>query len=284
MLGTLSAFFNVRPGEGRLVSLLALQYFFLGAAFVFTQTAAFAMFLDEFGPQGLPFVYLAIAIGASLAAFLYLKLGERLPLSKLLVANLASLAILSLGLRLGLLLPRSRLFVFILPVWFQILANFVILAVWTLAGRLLDVRQAKRLFGLIGLGYWLAIAAGGFLIASIVAVLGTANLLVLATIWLAIIVALGREYPAALARALRKRHLGGSTIAFVEQAYGAALHESLASPHPAAVIFGLNLLEQADPALLAPALPDLLEHPSPEVRGAALDRTARDVGFGHLSQ
>lgn len=500
MARTLSAFFNIQPGEGPLVSLLTLQYFFLGVAFVFTQTAAFAMFLDEFGPQGLPFVYLAIAIGASLAAFLYLKLGERLPLSKLLVANLASLAILSLGLRLGLLLPQSRLFVFILPVWFQILANFVILAVWTLAGRLLDVRQAKRLFGLIGLGYWLAIAAGGFLIASVVAVLGTANLLVLATIslllgmvfqlatlrrygaplevppqpsreapaksaaagllrgryvllflalvvvwwvgfffvdnifydravlqfpdpdqlatslgnlfaacgvlgliittfftgpvlnryglrtglfilplvlavsvggialggalglvaialfalaalakvssislgftidlaahtllyqplpaerradiqtaadgvvqplaiglaglfllvfntilgfraiqlsflflvvaaaWLAIVLALGREYPAALARALRKRHLGGSTTAFVEQAYGAALHESLDSPHPAAVIFGLNLLEQADPALLAPALPGLLEHPSPEVRGAALDCVER---------
>ena len=65
MLRTLSVFFNVEANEGRLVSLLTLQYFFLGAAAVFTQTTAFALFLNEFGPQGLPFVYLAIAIASN---------------------------------------------------------------------------------------------------------------------------------------------------------------------------------------------------------------------------
>jgi AAA family ATP:ADP antiporter len=500
MLRTLSVFFNVEANEGRLVSLLTLQYFFLGAAAVFTQTTAFALFLNEFGPQGLPFVYLAIAIGASLAAFIYLKLGERLPLSKLLVANLVSLAILSLGLRLGLLLPGARLFVFILPVWFQIVANFANLALWALAGRLLDVRQGKRLFGLIGSGNWMAVAAGGFAVSPIVAALGTPNLLVLAgislvvavvfqlaalrqygasldaspqprqatpeksaapdllrsryvllvlalvviwwvgfffvdnifydraalqfpnpdqlagslgnlfaacgvlgliittfftgpvlnrqglraglfilpvvltasvsglaiggalglaasalfvlaalakttsisfgftidlaartllyqplpaerrvniqtmadgivqplaiglsgllllvfntmlgfraiqlsflflgiaAVWLAVLVALRREYPAALARALAKRRLGASAAAFVDQAYSDVLHQSLASPHPAVAIYALDLLEQSDPGALAPALPGLLGHPSPEVRRVALERIER---------
>jgi AAA family ATP:ADP antiporter len=496
----LSTFFNIQPGEGRLVTLLTSQYFFLGAASVFTQTTAFALFLNEFGSQGLPFVYLATAIGASLAAIIYLKLGDRLSLSKLLVANLAGLAVINAGLRLGLLTPMARIFTFILPVWFQILVNFVTLALWSLAGRLLDVRQGKRLFGLIGSGNWLAVAAGGFVISPIVAVLGTPNLLVLAAIslvmgnvfqlvilreygkslqapppsrpatdekpreadllrsryvilflmlvitwwvgfffvdnifydratlqfpdpnqlasslgnlfaasgvlgliittfftgpvlnrfglraglfvlpiiltasigglaiggalglaatalftfaalakvtnisfgftldltahnllyqplpaerranvqtladgivqalaiglaglllllfntilgfraiqlsflflaiaavWIIIVIALQREYPAALRRALAKRRLGACTNAFVDQAYGDVIQQSLASPHPAVVIYSLNLLEQSDPASLAPVLPGLLEHSSPEVRQAALEHIER---------
>jgi AAA family ATP:ADP antiporter len=182
----LSRFFNIQAGEGRLVSFLTLHYFFLGAASVFTQTTAFAMFLNEFGAPALPFVYLATAIGASLAAFIYLKVGKRLPLSRLLVANLVVLAIISVGLRLGLLTPLAGVITFLLPVWFQILVNFVTLALWTLSGRLLDVRQGKRLFGLIGSGNWLAVAAGGFVVSPIVAVLGTSNLLVLAGVSLAV--------------------------------------------------------------------------------------------------
>jgi hypothetical protein len=61
----LSAFFSIQAGEGRLVTLLTVQYFFLGAAFVFTQTTAFALFLTEFGSRYLPLVYMAIAVGAS---------------------------------------------------------------------------------------------------------------------------------------------------------------------------------------------------------------------------
>jgi AAA family ATP:ADP antiporter len=492
----LSAFFSIQAGEGRLVTLLTVQYFFLGAAFVFTQTTAFALFLTEFGSRYLPLVYMAIAVGASLAAVLYLKLGGRLALSRLLKTNLASLTVISLGLRLGLLLPQAHWVIFILPVWFQILANFEILAIWTLAGRLLDVRQGKRLFGLIGAGNWLAIAAGGFVVSPIVAALGTANLLVLAAIslaagifvqlitlreygkpleaapaprpvtvekprepdilrsryvilflmlvivwwvglyfvdnifydravlqfpdpnqlasslgnlfaaigilgliittfftgpvlnrfglraglfvlpvilmagigglaiggalgltaaalfafaalakvtnisfgftidltahnllyqplpasqranvqtladgivqplaiglaglllllfntilgfhaiqlsflflaiaaiWIIIVIALQREYPVALKRALEKRLLGVSTNTFVEQAYGDVLKQSLASPHPAVVVYSLNLLQQSDSTALAPVLPGLLKHSSPEVRQAALE-------------
>ncbi len=64
------ALFNVQSGEGRLVSLLTMPYFFLGVASVFTQTIAYALFLAEFGPQRLPHVSMATAAGASLAAFI----------------------------------------------------------------------------------------------------------------------------------------------------------------------------------------------------------------------
>jgi len=54
--------FNVHPGEGRIVAWLLLQYFLLGGAFNFVQTAAFPLFLVEFSAQTLPYVYIANAV------------------------------------------------------------------------------------------------------------------------------------------------------------------------------------------------------------------------------
>ncbi len=182
----LAALFNIHPGEGWLVVSLVLLYFFLALAFVFTQTAAFALFLEDFGSHGLPYVYIAIAGSVSLLAYSYVKLAGHLALPRLLVANLAFLLIGSVVFRAGLAVANSAWLTFALPIWFQALINLGQIAFWTLAGRLFDVRQGKRLFGLIGSGYWVANIGGGFLVPPLVALLDTPNLLLLAAGSLAI--------------------------------------------------------------------------------------------------
>jgi ATP/ADP translocase len=179
-MNKLLSLFNVEPGEGRLVWLLLLNYFLLGAAFNFTQTAAFTLFLVKFDAQSLPYVYIANAVVASLITFIYLKLGERLSFSKLLVFNLAFLLLVVGAFRLGLALSGAGWLVFSLPVLFQVLVNLGNIEFWTLAGRLFNVRQGKRLFGLVGSGLWVAIVITGFLIPPLVVWVGTANLLLLA--------------------------------------------------------------------------------------------------------
>ncbi len=176
----LAGVLEFRAGERRLVALLLLEYFFIGISSVFTQSAAFALFLSKFGSDALPYSYLSVAVGASAIAFLYLKVSERFSISTSLILNLSTLALISLLLWFGLIQTDAPWLVFALPVWFQIIANLTALALWTLAARLLDVRQGKRLFGLIGSGNWVAVAASGFLVAPIVAWLGTTNLLLLA--------------------------------------------------------------------------------------------------------
>lgn len=99
--------------------------------------------------------------------------------------------------------------------------------------------------------------------------------LIIAAAWITILAALQREYPLALARALAKRRLGTCTTVIVDQGYANTLKQSLASRQPVIVIYGLNLLEQTDLDSLVTALPKLLEHPSPEVRGVALERIER---------
>lgn len=176
----LTALLKIQPGESRLVGSLALLYFVLALSFVFIQSMAFGLFVAEFGPNYLPFSYISVAIFATALAVVYLKLGERLPFSRLLTLNLAFLACTSFLIWLGLLSPLSHYVAFLLPLWFQILLNLSNLAIWPLAGRLMDIQQGKRLFGLVGAGMWLANIIGGFFIPALVRRIGTVNLLLLA--------------------------------------------------------------------------------------------------------
>lgn len=178
----LNTLLGVEPGEERLVGLLAALYFVLAVSFVFVQTTAYALFIDEFGARNLPFAYLSIALFSSSIAFLYLKLSERVAFRALLFANLAFLAAVSAAFWLGLRSHSAHWFVFFLPFWFQTLLNLANLLVWPLAGRVFDVRQAKRLFGLVGAGNWLANIVVGFVVAPILALTGAADMYLLAAI------------------------------------------------------------------------------------------------------
>jgi HEAT repeat protein len=156
-----------------------LQSFLLGAANNFVQAAAFTLFLVEFNAQSLAYIYIANALVIPLLTFVYLRLGKRVPFAQLLLYNLGFLFFLILGFRFGLEMKSTRWLVFALPILFQILVIFGNLEFWTLAARLFNVRQSKRLFGVIGAGLWLAIVLTGLLIPLLVAWLGTVNLLFL---------------------------------------------------------------------------------------------------------
>ena len=78
---------NTEPGEGRLVVLLLATSFCVGAANVFVYTAAYALFLTEFGAQALPYVYIGISVVVTLFSYLYMKAGERISFSGLLLVS-----------------------------------------------------------------------------------------------------------------------------------------------------------------------------------------------------
>jgi len=181
-LRRIPAILKIHPGEERLVGLLIALYFTLAMGFVFIQSMAFGVFIGEYGPQGLPYSYISIAVFASLAAFLYIKLGERVPFATALKINIACLGALSFLVWLGLKSPVAHSVAFVLPLLFQIVINLGNLAVWSLAGRLFDFRQIKRLFPLLGAGLWAANTIGGLLVSPLVNWIGAVNLLLLAVL------------------------------------------------------------------------------------------------------
>ena len=176
------AVLGVQRDEARLVRRMLLLYFVLIAALVLIQSMAFGLFIAEFGSARLPYAYLAIAGLASVVSFAYLRLAARVSFQRLLTVNLAFLALGSLVLWLGLRSPLAGAATFLLPVWFQIFVTLANLVVWPLAMRLFDVRQGKRVFGLIGAGNWIANMLGGLVVAPLVALLGTIDLLALAAV------------------------------------------------------------------------------------------------------
>ncbi len=178
MLSKLAALWNIRPGEGWPMLLLLIHSFFLGITLVFFYTAANALFLAKFDVKILPYAYITSAGVITLGGFLYSKLEKHLPVTRLLPGTLAFLFISVCVLYLGLWVPIPGL-VFGLLIWADMLDMLIGLEFWGLAGRLFNVRQGKRLFGLIGSGDTATRILSGFSIPLLVQFLGTPNLLLI---------------------------------------------------------------------------------------------------------
>src|SRR5215217_810934 len=182
LLGRVRSLLGIEPGEEARVARLTALYTILVLGVTFVETIAFTLFIREFGSQNLPYAYIATAVLAPLAAFGFLRLGRRVTFQRLLISNITFLIIGCTIFWVSLLSPAAHWAILLLPAWFQTQIILVNLAVWPLAGRLFDVRQSKRLFGLVGTGTWIANIVGGFIVAPLVALFGTAQMLLIAAI------------------------------------------------------------------------------------------------------
>jgi CRP-like cAMP-binding protein/ATP/ADP translocase len=178
MTGRLATLLNIHPGEGWPMVLLLIHSFFLGITLVFFYTAANALFLARFDVKILPYAYIASAGIITLGGFLYSKLEKHLPVTRLLPGTLIFLLVSVCAFRLGLWIHVHWL-VFGLLIWADMLDMLIGLEFWGLAGRLFNVRQGKRLFGLVGSGDTLTRILSGFSVPLLVQFLGTPNLLLI---------------------------------------------------------------------------------------------------------
>jgi HEAT repeat protein len=200
---------GIQPGEGRSASLMLAHSFAMGVGTTFFETTASALFLAHFGAPVLPYVYIAAAVLNTLTGLLYTGVQHRLPFRTLMVATLLLLVGATGAFRVGLLASSSGVLVFLLLVFYRIVSALTDLEYWAVATRLYDVRQAKRLFGVIGSGEVVARIAGSFSVPLLVERIGVANLLVISAAGLAacllLVVAVLRSLPGEAARAPRRK-------------------------------------------------------------------------------
>jgi hypothetical protein len=168
---------GVQADEGLPLMLLFAQSFFMGVMLISFYTAANALFLLEFSAQEIPLVYIVSAGVLTFAGWTFSTLEKRISFPILLMGTYVFLLLSILGLRLGLWLTEGSWLAFALMVWLRLLWIIGNLVIWTLAGRLFNVRQGKRLFTLIGAGAVLGIISSGLLIPLLIRLFGTANLL-----------------------------------------------------------------------------------------------------------
>ncbi len=143
---------------------------------LFGSTAAYALFLDAYGAQSLPLVYIGTSVVSTLISLLYLRLERRFTLAQLLVGQLGLVLLTLVGYRLG-LASANRTLLFTLPIYDGVVSTLMYMAFWNLLGRLYNLQQGKRLFGLFGAGQEVATIASGFLVPVVVPLIGTVNLL-----------------------------------------------------------------------------------------------------------
>ncbi len=179
MLTRIDAILNIRSEERRTVYLMLAQYFFMGAAMLFAQTASMPLFLSYWDATAIPFTYIGIALVVSSITAVFLKISERVSLARWLWLTMVFLILTTLGFRFGLALAPSKTLALFLPIWTQTLINLAVLAFWTLASDMFDVRQGKRLFGLLNAGSWLSYVVAGPFSGSIAKTLGTENLYII---------------------------------------------------------------------------------------------------------
>ncbi|MBK7319692.1 Npt1/Npt2 family nucleotide transporter [Candidatus Villigracilis affinis] len=176
MISRILAALNIREGEARTAFMMLAQYFFMGAAMLFVQSASFALFFTAWDATAMPYIYLGIAVIVSSITALFLKISERTSLAQFLVLSVLFLLFGTVALRIGLAVTASKWLMLILPIWSQTLVNISVTAFWTLAGYLFDVRQGKRIFGLMNAGSWLAYVIMGPFTTPLVKAIGTENL------------------------------------------------------------------------------------------------------------
>ncbi|MGN6399884.1 MAG: hypothetical protein ACTHMD_05490 [Flavisolibacter sp.] len=173
---TMLRILNVRSGEWKLVRTLFIFEFFQGAGIAFFFTAAFALFLDKFNIAELSKVFVYSAFLLWIAGYVYSKLEAKLKITTLAKWITAFMALSFLLFRFAVdAMPPG--FLFLMLAWFNVLYLLNNLAFWGITSLLFDVRQSKRLFGLISAGDIPAKFIGYTLALLLVSYIGTANLL-----------------------------------------------------------------------------------------------------------
>ncbi len=174
-------FILVRESESKLVQLLFIFEFFQGSAIALFFTSAISIFLLHTSAINIPQVYILSAFLLWITGLLYHKLEHSLSLKKLIYLIVIFNTVF-------ILLFRLLYHFYNLDTWYLYLVLGVFnvlyllnnLEFWGLAAQIFDVRQSKRLFGVISSGDIPAKMVGYFSAYLISPFIGTENLLFVA--------------------------------------------------------------------------------------------------------
>ena len=163
MLQALQRFFDLREGERTRVVLLSLYLFLVISTYVAGKSTRDALFLARYSAVQLPYADLAVTLAATVLVSLFIRGRRLLNLRSLIAGSLllfsgSALALWWFGRAIGASWVPAAVYV-----WVGALGVVAPAQVWTLANYVLTLREAKRLFGVIGSGAILGWMAGGLL-------------------------------------------------------------------------------------------------------------------------
>ena len=176
---------DLREGDLARGALLFTYLFLIITTYVTAKVARDALFLDKFLAVQLPYVDISVAVLVGIVVAVYVRVGKRLDLPRLLVASLLFFCFNSV---LFWALVKHYHWAWLFPVFYVWAGIFGVLApaqVWTLANFVLTTREAKRVFGLLGSGGITGWIFAGFFCKNVVRLFGTESLLLSMAVFIA---------------------------------------------------------------------------------------------------
>lgn len=173
---------NIRTDEAWLVTNLFWLQFFQGVGVAIFNAVVLALFIEHFEALALPKVYLFAGALLLVVGFVYSKVEHALPMKKLVPLIIVFVAGSIFILRALFSEENSSSYLFVLLSWYYVIYLLTNLEFWGLAALQFDIRQSKRLFGMIGAGDIPAKLFGYSAVPFLVKVFSSQNMLVIAGI------------------------------------------------------------------------------------------------------
>jgi len=169
---------NLRPEESERTLLMFAVYTTTSVGLLWLEATTVALFLDEYGADKLPWIYMASAgMGAALGLF-STWMQRILPLRQFVVLIGLLSAIPLLLFRLGLQVrDLSWLTIFLLPLWVDGGYSLNHLTTSLTANQLFNIREIKRTFPLISSGVLVADVVSGFSLPALLKLVGLNNVI-----------------------------------------------------------------------------------------------------------
>ncbi|NER48805.1 MAG: MFS transporter [Symploca sp. SIO1A3] len=178
---------NLRPEEGERTLLMFVFYTTTSIGLLWFEHCATALFLDKYGVEGLPVIYIASALMCSGLGVLYSWLQRILPLRVVLVVIALLTAFPLFLFRFGLEVDYldgaiALLSVFLLRLWMDAVDVLNDLNSQVAANQLFNIREIKRTYPLVSSGLLVADVLSGFSLPLLLLVLGLKNALITAAL------------------------------------------------------------------------------------------------------
>ena len=177
---------NIRKGEETAITLLLLYSFIMGSVIAFFYTAATSMFVVNFESSVLPYAYIGGGIMSYLVWLVYARIERKVNFQTLTILGIILLLIAVVFFVVGIRFFNNKWLTFMMFVWIRVFIFISVVGFWGLATKMFDLRQGKRIFGLISSGEVISDIVGFFSIPLVLHFIKTSDLLYISLIGLVI--------------------------------------------------------------------------------------------------
>lgn len=177
---------SVEKNEVLPLTLLFIHSFLNGLALVYFEATANTLFLMNYDTSDLPYIYILASIVSVVIGYFYTVLENNLNIKKLLSITLFLILLIVIFFFVSITVFKIKALYMWIMVFKDVLWIFVGIEFGILTGMIFNIRQGKRLFGLLVSGEIIAGIIGGLSIGFIIELTDTINLLVISALALVV--------------------------------------------------------------------------------------------------